>query len=334
MDTMTEGYLQTQLEGRKKLLESAIASRAVDVSVADLLREVDAALERVRDGSYGICEQCHDPVEQERLIADPLVRFCVDHLDERQRRALEEDLELAAGVQRNLLPPHDFRANGWQFHYCYEPAGIVSGDYCDVIPSAAAGANGDGAGDVFFSLGDVAGKGVAASLLMTQLHGMFRSLASTNLPLDELVARVSRLFCESTTAGQYATLVCGRASASGAVELCNAGHLPVFLLRDGEVRSLDAMGMPLGMFGVGTYPAEKLRLNAGESLVFYTDGLTESLDGSNREYGIARLRQFLTGRHALAPDALTAACLAEVKNFSAGSRQHDDRTMLVLRRDN
>ena len=327
MQTITESYLQTQLEERRRRLETAMSSGAANGAISALLSEVDAALERMRDGSYGICEECHDSVEQERLLADPLVRVCIDHLNEPQRRALERDLELASSVQRALLPPHDVRADGWQIHYCYEPAGVVSGDYCDVIPSR--GDDGGGSA-VFLALGDVSGKGVAASLMMTQLHAMFRSLANSGLPLSELLERVNRMFCESTTAGQYATLVCARASASGVVELSSAGHLPVFVLRDGEVRSLGANSMPLGMFSDGDYPTQKMRLEPGESLVFYTDGLSESRDRSNREYGFSRLGEFLRGRHALAPDALTAACLAEIKEFAA--MQHDDRTMLVLRR--
>lgn len=326
METITEGYLQSKLQDRRKRLQTAIASGGSNASLNELLTEVDAALERIHDGSFGICEECHETVEEERLIADPLVRLCLDHLDEGQRRALEQDLELAARVQRALLPPHKIDAHGWRLHYRYEPAGIVSGDYCDAIPDGAAD-------DLFFALGDVAGKGVAASLLMTQLHGIFRSLEGSGLPLDQLVARASRLFCESTTAGQYATLVCGRASASGAVELCNAGHLPVFLLRNGEVRSLEARGVPLGMFGAAIYPAERVQLKPGENLVLYTDGLTESLDGSSNEFGIGRLAEFLNGRHALEPEALTAACLAEVGRFSRGVRQQDDRTILVLRRN-
>lgn len=208
-----------------------------------------------------------------------------------------------------------------------EPAGVVSGDYCDVIPANGSGA---GARDVFLALGDVSGKGVAASLMMTQLHAMFRSLASGGLARSELLARVNRLFCESTTAGQYATLVCARASAHGVVELSSTGHVPAFLLRKAEVRSLGANSMPLGMFCSGDYPTERMRLEPGESLVFYTDGLTESRDAADNEYGLSRLAQFLNGRHALEPDALTAACLNEIKKFSAA--QHDDRTMLVLRR--
>lgn len=326
METVTEGYLQSKLEDRRKRLETAMASRAADGSLSALLSEVDAALERLRDGSFGICEECHDTVEEERLIADPLVRLCLDHLNQEQRRALEQDLELAARVQRALLPPHNIEANGWRLHYCYEPAGIVSGDYCDAIPDGASG-------DLFFALGDVAGKGVAASLLMTQLHGIFRSLAGSGLSLDQLVARAGRLFCDSTTAGQYVTLVCGRASSGGTIELCNAGHLPVFLLRDGRVQTFEAKGMPLGMFGASVYAAESLHLKAGDNLVLYTDGLTESFDQSSNEFGIGRLAQFLNAQQALDPEALTSACLAEVANFSRGVRQHDDRTILVLRRD-
>ncbi len=324
MLTTTEGYLQSKLEDRRKKLEAAIALRPADASVAELLTEVDAALERIRNGSFGVCENCHETVEEDRLIADPLVRFCLDHLNERERRALEQDLELASRVQRALLPPCDVHAGDWKLHYSYEPAGIVSGDYCDVIHDAA--------GHLFFALGDVSGKGVAASLLMTQLHGIFRSLSESNLPLDDIVAHASRLFCESTTAGQYATLVCGRASAHGALELCNAGHLPAFALHNGEVRPLEAKGMPLGMFAAGTYPSEKIHLESGDSLVLYTDGLTESFDQSSAEYGIARLAKFLNGRHRLGPQPLTEACLAEVANFSKGVRQHDDRTILVLQR--
>jgi phosphoserine phosphatase RsbU/P len=155
MATTTESYLHSQLAERRKRLAVAIAAGTPDGAVAGLLSEVDAALERVRDGSFGICEECHDPVEQERLLADPLVRFCIDHLNERQRRRLEQDLELASTVQRALLPPHDIRADGWQTHYSYEPTGVVSGDYCDVIPGDGAG---EGASDVFLSLGDVSGQ--------------------------------------------------------------------------------------------------------------------------------------------------------------------------------
>src|SRR5690348_15146898 len=98
MQTITESYLQTQLEERRRRLETAMSSGAANGAISALLSEVDAALERMRDGSYGICEECHDPVEQERLLADPLVRLCIDHLNEPQRRTLVCARASAAGV--------------------------------------------------------------------------------------------------------------------------------------------------------------------------------------------------------------------------------------------
>lgn len=107
------------------------------------------------------------------------------------------------------------RAGGWETSFHYEPVGPVSGDYCDLIPSD---------GQLFFVLGDVSGKGVAASMLMTQLHALFRSLTKMALPLGQMVSQANRVFCESALAGQYATVVCGQAKPTGEVEIHNAGH--------------------------------------------------------------------------------------------------------------
>ena len=195
-----------------------------------------------------------DSIEKNRLLADPLVCFCLDHLTTAQRRRLEEDLELAARVQKNLLPPRDVRAAGWQAHYYYEPLGPVSGDYCDVIASE------NGTENLLFLLGDVSGKGVAASLLMTHLHAMFRSLTSVGLSVEQMMHRANRLFCESTVADQFATLVCGRASRSGDVEISSAGHCPVLAVRSGSVSHFESTGIPLGMFSNAEYAVHRTRL--------------------------------------------------------------------------
>src|SRR5262249_11218044 len=150
--------------------------------------------------------------EADRLIANPLERFCIDHLNARERQALEDDLNLAAQIQRGLLPAHNLLLKGWHFDYGYEPAGPVSGDYVDIIQSEGS--------DLFFALGDVSGKGVAASMLMAKLHAVLRGLIPLKLEVDQLAERASRLFGESTLPGQYATLICGRASSNGEISLC------------------------------------------------------------------------------------------------------------------
>ena len=108
---------------------------ASNASLNKLLASVDAALARLHQGSFGFCETCHDTIEAERLLCDPLLRFCLDHLSEQDQRALERDLLLAAGIQRGLLPRENWSAQGWNAHIHYQPANVVSGDYCDLIES-------------------------------------------------------------------------------------------------------------------------------------------------------------------------------------------------------
>src|SRR5215472_4869284 len=120
MATITDPFLRAQLEERKHRLEDALARAKGNASVSQLLQEVDSALERMGNGTYGICEECHDAIEKDRLLSDPLVRLCLDHLTAPQRRRLEADLELAARVQQKLLPAQQLAAPGWGMHYRYE----------------------------------------------------------------------------------------------------------------------------------------------------------------------------------------------------------------------
>jgi sigma-B regulation protein RsbU (phosphoserine phosphatase) len=133
MATLEVRFLQEQLEERKRRLEVAIASAPPNSGLGGLLCEVDSALDRMAEGTYGICLKCHDTVEPDRLLADPLVQYCLDHLNQPGLAALQRDLDLASELQRNLLPPKGLRAGGWETSYHFAPLGAVSGDYCDLI---------------------------------------------------------------------------------------------------------------------------------------------------------------------------------------------------------
>src|SRR3989442_219810 len=176
MTTAEQTYWRTELEQRGERLHEALHSPAADASLSELLTAVDTALSRIDQGTFGLCETCQDAIEAERLLADPLVRFCLDHLTSAEQRALESDLSLAARIQRALLPKLGLAPAGWDVRYHYQPAGVVSGDYCDLFETD---------GGLLFALGDVSGKGVAASMLMSHLHAMFRSLAEAGLPLAQ-----------------------------------------------------------------------------------------------------------------------------------------------------
>ncbi len=323
MATPQQAYLRTELERRYDRLEEALESSAADPSLSNLLGEVDAALARMDAGTYGLCETCHDTIEADRLLANPLEQFCLDHLTNEERRALESDLQLAARIQQTLLPARDFAPKGWHVRYHYAPARVVSGDYCDVFESKAG---------LVFLLGDVSGKGIAASMLMSHLHATFRSLADAELPLDKMVGVANRIFAESTMAGQFATLVVGRAAHDGSVELVSAGHLPLLHLCAGETKSRSATGVPLGMFANTNFPIFSFSVQAGDSLLIYTDGLSEARNAAGEEYGLHRVRAMADGHKSKPPAELISHCLSDLRTFTAGAKPADDLTLLALQR--
>jgi sigma-B regulation protein RsbU (phosphoserine phosphatase) len=321
MATLEVAFLHSQLEVRKRRLEAAITLAPQKAGFVGLLREVNSALERMAKGSYGLCQECHETIEQDRLLADPLVRYCLDHLTESQRAALQRDLDLASQVQRNLLPQVNLQAGGWDTSYYYAPLGPVSGDYCDLIPSD---------GQLFFVLGDVSGKGVAASMLMAQLHALFRSLTGMALPLGQMVTQTNRVLCESALAGQYATLICGLAKPTGDVEIHNAGHCPAIMVGSGGVLRIESTGLPLGMFHEVDFSATRLHMETGDMLLLYTDGLSEARC-ADEEYGVDRVTRVVRQAAAKRPAELVAACLSDLRAFVDGPSL-DDLTLVSIQR--
>jgi phosphoserine phosphatase RsbU/P len=324
MADILNDFMRKQLLDRRLRLAHASEHRNGGHSVHLLLEEVDQALARMEDGSFGICETCHDPIECDRLIVDPLARFCLDHLTSQEKTALEADLQLAARVQRGLLPAMNLDRYGWSICYHYEPAGLVSGDYCDVIDAGESG--------LYFMVGDVSGKGVAASMLMAHLHAMFRTLTSVGFSLSCILEHASRVFAESTLPNQYATLVCGRALPNGRIEIANAGHPAPLLLRNGSVEALETANLPIGMFRTDEFVVKELLLRPGEGLVIYSDGVSEATDISGSEYGADRLRELMAQRDVVTPEALLAACRDDLTTFRRNAPKADDVTLFVLGR--
>lgn len=308
----------------KRARLQSIAQSVSEDYLRELLQEIDAALCRMDDGSFGLCEACHETIEADRLVQNPLVRFCLDHLNAQQRRAHEQDLELATQIQSKILPARDIATQNWLTHYRYQPAGIVGGDYCEILPSV------DG-GSVFFALGDITGKGVAASLLMTHLSATFRSLLTLDLPLGELVMRANRLFCESTPTTHFATLVAGHATEAG-LQICNAGHCPPLVLRQGTTERVESTALPIGLFCGGRYDTRHVALNPGETIVLYSDGVTETLDRDGNAYDEERLVDCLRRYVETDVKSMADAVLEDVIRFRAAGPQQDDMTLLIIRR--
>ena len=330
MGTASASTLQGQLAHRRERLQEAIAAAADGAEdLVLLLREVDAALARLDAGTLGTCEICQETIDERDLEANPLLRYCLCDLTPEQQRALESDLELAARIQNGLLPEQDLGHGGWEAHYRYLPAGVVSGDYCDLIRPS-----GDPA--LYFALGDVSGKGVAASLLMAHLNASFRTLTESSPKVCHLIERANRLLLESTLPSHYATLVCGRALPDGTVEMSNAGHCQPLWLRAGrnECVPVESSGPPIGLFRDEVYSFRSIQLEPGDLLFLYTDGLSESRDRRGSEYGAERVMRLLRERWGSVPRLrdLGAACLQDLFEFTTGVPRIDDLTILALGR--
>ncbi|HEX3231695.1 MAG TPA: SpoIIE family protein phosphatase [Pyrinomonadaceae bacterium] len=287
-----------------------------------LLREVSSAIERLDLESYGVCQICDEMISQTTINADPLARTCFDCLTPAQLSELEDDLDRAWTIQGESLPKQDFKFNGWEVSYHYKPAGPVSGDYCDLMSTDN--------GDLYFLVGDVSGKGVAASLLMSRLHAIFRSLIGLGFGVAELVERANHLFADTTMRPYYATLVCGKAAPDGRVEICNAGHCAPLHLHEGVVSPIAATGLPVGMFCQEKYESAQFTLNQGDRLLLYTDGLSEARDLADLEYGDGRIHSVLSDCAQLPAASVVGRLLDDVRTFATGTRITDDLTIMAI----
>ena len=307
------------LAGRARLNE--VVGDARSERVLALLQEVDNTLQHIHHGTFGICETCNDPIEEDRLQENPLVRVCLGCLNPQQQRALEYDLELAAQLQQGLLLPADARFEGWEVAHYYEPAGVVSGDYCDVIREN---------GHLYFILADVSGKGVAAAMLASNLRTVFRSLIPLGLGIEEFMVRANRLFRDSALPSQYATTVFGRTSTKGELELVNVGHLPALLTGKSGVQLFESTCHPLGLFSDDTVCTTKAQMSPGDTLVLYTDGISETVNERDEEYGVDAVASLVRDQRSCCPSTLVELLKQNIAAYRGRARRIDDETMLAI----
>ncbi len=239
------------------------------------------------------------------------------------RQRFEQELKIARDIQVSLLPralPETgwFRAAGSS-----TPSWQVGGDCFDIrqLNDSAWAA----------IVADVSGKGVGAALLSALLEGMFLAAPHTRLPLEEMMRRVNRYLNERTGGEQYATVFYCTVERSGAMRWANAGHPPPLLVRsDGRVHALPATGVPIGLFEDAEIPAEESRLEPGDKLVIYSDGVSDAAGPSQQAFGIRRLRDTAAAAAGASARELHDRILAAVTDFAAGAEQHDDVTLAVI----
>jgi len=307
------------LAGRTRLSEVLAGGERDHVN--RLLDQVDQALRRIEDGTFGICEECHTDIGEDWLREDPLTTVCLEHMTPKQRTALEYDLELAAQIQKGLVPPAELVIPGWEIACHYAAAGVVSGDYCDVIREN---------GHLYFILADVSGKGVAAAMLAANLRAVFRSLIPLGLSVGEFTVRANRLFRDSALPSQYATAVLGRMSADGELELVNVGHLPGLLAGDNQIRRFESTCSPLGIFSDDRVCVTRGQMAAGDMLVLYSDGISEAPNARDEEYGVQAVVRLIGEQRSRHPKNLVEALTRDLMAFRGRTPRADDETLVAI----
>jgi sigma-B regulation protein RsbU (phosphoserine phosphatase) len=241
---------------------------------------------------------------------------------------LRKELDLARQLQASMLPlGHPLFRDRSDLEVCarLEPAETVAGDFFDTFFTAD--------GRLFLCIGDVSGHGIGAALLMARTIGLIRSLATNAAGPEVLLEQLNAFLCEGNDTCLFVTIFCGYLEpTSGTLTYSNAGHLPPLLIQSGGWKDLPLpRGLLAGISARATYRTETVRLNRGDLLFAYTDGLTEAADGEGRPFGIDPSRNLLIqGR-----ESPLATILDGVRNglteFSGSSVLDDDCTLLLLR---
>lgn len=240
-----------------------------------------------------------------------------------QRQRLEEDLRLAHNIQRSLLS-EEFPQLPWVDASAFNvPSRDVGGDYYEIFDD-------EDTGDLEFAIGDVSGKGVPAALLMSTLQSAFLGISSSGDDLARVCERLNKFLNARTSPERYATFFVGRLTDDAYLAYVNAGHNPPYLLRDGGQQRLTGGGMPLGLFPDASYELQKIRLQPGDTLVCFTDGVTEAMNAEDVEFGDERLLACVRDRREDAAEAIIEAIRNAVHEHTGGAPQHDDLTLMAL----
>jgi len=242
----------------------------------------------------------------------------------RQKEAMEREIAIAREVQRELLPRAVPRIRGLQLAGACLPAVGVGGDLYDFLPFAE-----DRVGLV---IADVSGKGIPAALLMAGLQASVRSLALPSLAPNEINRRLNEMLLRSTSAARYATMFFGHYDGrSRTLTYSNAGHYPPLHIGADGARRLTEGGLPIGLLGDASYEEGSCILGEGDLLALFTDGIVESPDAEDREFGEGRLLAILREHRERNLDDIVATVLDEVTRWRGGRAPHDDVTLVLAR---
>ena len=240
------------------------------------------------------------------------------------RGRAEQELRTAAAIQQALLPPASYEEAACTATGASIPCRTIGGDFFDYFEL--------GDGRLGFALGDVAGKGPPAAILASMVQGILASHVGADVPPATTVDRVNHALLRRAIEARFATLFYGCLDRAGRLISCNAGHNPGFLFRgDGSMTRLEQGGLMVGAFDFAAYGEETVTLGPGDTLVLYSDGVTDAEAPSGEQFGEERLLASLERTRGAAPREILERVLEDVRTFASGHPPADDVTVLVVR---
>lgn len=320
------------------------AVRTTDLSEADPLRElfvehnVGMAAPMVLHGKHlGALVVCRkltgvEFTHDERSFLESVASIVITALenerldrDRRERERLENELDIAATIQSGLLPMELPSTPGLDIAASMITSRRIGGDYYDVIPLDAQ--------RVLIAIADVAGKGVPAALLMANVQAALNVMAPLDLPLPLLMERMNHLVCSNTEPDVFVTMFVGVINtAEQQLSFVNAGHNPPVLLRDGQCELLRTGGVLIGVLpDAPPYQQGVHDLQPNDTLLLYTDGVTEAVDTQHKEFGADRLCAWLMNHATSTASVIVNALQTELTTYRASDTPDDDTSLLVIK---
>ena len=244
-----------------------------------------------------------------------------------EKAKMEQEMRIAAEIQQALLPRMARAGAFFSAAAASIPCRSIGGDFYDYVdlPNGAMG----------FALGDVAGKGPPAALLSAMMQGIFAAQAASSDSPSQTISRVNLALYRRGIESRFVTLMYGAMKPDGNLTYCNAGHNPPLIIstRDAtqKVRRLECGGPIVGLFDAATFDEETVKLNPGDWLIVFSDGVSEAMSASGDEYGEGRIVTLVERNTLLEPQQLLEALFADVRDFTRGAPQSDDITAMVLR---
>ncbi|MBK8944178.1 MAG: serine/threonine-protein phosphatase [Ignavibacteriae bacterium] len=246
-------------------------------------------------------------------------------LELKDKLLAKDELNAGKSVQVALMSDKNPKVAGWKIWLFTEPANDVGGDLVDFVKT--------GESKYGITLADVSGKGLAAALLMSKLQTIVRAFAPDMTNLSEFGEKINKVFHKDILPNSFASMVyCSIQENSSNLEIFNAGHLPPVILKENEIEILPKGNVALGLSNSAKFTTQNINLESGNSLIIFSDGVTEARNFNGTFFGTERIYKILKISSQLSPQQVGERLLQNVKTFIANEKKHDDLSIVILKR--